>query len=164
MPMRIENAKVLVIDFPLQRYKTQMGVEVKTADPDKIEEIKREEMEITRKQVQHLLESGANVIVSGHAIDDLCLKYLVEAGAIGIRRVGNDDLIRVSKATGATIVVNLADIEGNDHIDASMVGSCEVVEERRLGDCMKYVDCMIQMISSSLKALLLRMICHCPLY
>lgn len=135
MPTRIENAKVLVIDFPLQRYKTQMGVEIKTADPDKLEEIKREEMEITRKQVQQLLESGANVIVSGHGIDDLCLKYLVEAGAIGIRRVGNDDLIRVSKATGATIVVNLADMEGNDHIDASMLGSCDVVEERRLGDC-----------------------------
>ena len=75
------------------------------------------------------------MIVCGHGIDDLCLKYLVEAGAIGIRRVGNDDLIRVAKATGATIVVNLADLEGNDHIDSSMVGSCKVVEERRLGDC-----------------------------
>ena len=140
MPTRVEQAKVLVIDFPLQRYKTQMGVEVKTADPDKLEEIKREEMEITRKQVQKLLESGANVIVSGHGIDDLCLKYLVEAGAIGIRRVGNDDLIRVSKATGATIVVNLADIEGNDSIDPAVLGSCEVVEERRLGDCMVFND------------------------
>ena len=29
----------------------------------------------------------------------------MEAGCIGIRRVNNDDLIRVSKATGATIVV-----------------------------------------------------------
>lgn len=45
------------------------------------------------------------LLVCGHAIDDLCLKYLVEAGCIGIRRVNNDDLIRVSKATGATIVV-----------------------------------------------------------
>ena len=135
MPKRIEQARVLVIDFPLQRYKTQMGVEVKTADPDKLEAIKQEEMEITRKQVQKLLESGANVIVSGHGIDDLCLKYLVEAGAIGVRRVGNDDLIRVSKATGASIVVNLADIEGNDRVDPSMLGTCSVVEERRLGDC-----------------------------
>ena len=140
MPMRIEDAKVLVIDFPLQRYKTQMGVEIKTADPDKLEEMKHEEMEITRKQVHHLLETGANVIVCGHGIDDLCLKYLGEAGAIGIRRVGNDDLIRVAKATGATIVVNLADLEGNDHIDSSMVGSCRIVEERRLGDCMRVND------------------------
>lgn len=96
---------MIVIDFALQRYKTQMGVEVKVSDPDKLEEIKREEMEITRKQVERVLATGANVVVCGHAIDDLCLKYLVEAGCIGIRRVNNDDLIRVSKATGATIVV-----------------------------------------------------------
>ena len=105
MPLRIKDAKVIVIDFALQRYKTQMGVEVKVSDPDKLEEIKREEMEITRKQVERVLATGANVVVCGHAIDDLCLKYLVEAGCIGIRRVNNDDLIRVSKATGATIVV-----------------------------------------------------------
>ena len=105
MPLVVPNAKVLVIDFPLQKYKTQMGVEVKVSDPDKLEEIRHEEMEITRKQVERLLATGANVIVCGHGIDDLCLKYLVEAGCIGIRRVGNDDLIRVSKATGATIVV-----------------------------------------------------------
>lgn len=105
MPLCVHDAKVIVIDFALQRYKMQMGVEVKVSDPDKLEEIKREEMEITRKQVERVLGTGANVVVCGHAIDDLCLKYLVEAGCIGIRRVNNDDLIRVSKATGATIVV-----------------------------------------------------------
>ena len=44
MPLRVADAKVIVIDFALQRYKTQMGVEVKVSDPDKLEEIKREEM------------------------------------------------------------------------------------------------------------------------
>ena len=105
MPTHIADAKVIVVDFPLQRYKTQMGVEVKTSDPDELERIKAEELEITRQRVQHILSTGANVVVCGHAIDDLCLKYLVEAGCIGIRRVGNDDMIRIAKATGATIVV-----------------------------------------------------------
>ena len=109
MPTHIEDAKVIVVDFPLQRYKTQMGVEVKTSDPDELERIKAEELEITRQRVQHILATGANVVVCGHAIDDLCLKYLVEAGCIGIRRVGNDDMIRIAKATGATIVVVGAD-------------------------------------------------------
>ena len=105
MPLRVNDARVLVLDFPLQRNKTQMGVEVKVSDPDRLEEIKKEEEAITRRQMEKVLTTGANVVVCGHAIDDLCLKYLVEAGAIGVRRVGNDDLIRVSKATQATIVV-----------------------------------------------------------
>jgi T-complex protein 1 subunit alpha len=105
MPRRVEDARVLVLDFPLQRYKTQMGVEVKTGNPDELERIKQQEMEITKRQVTQLLTSGANVIVTGHGIDDLCLKYLVEAGCIGMRRVGNDDLVRLAKATGAEILV-----------------------------------------------------------
>ena len=134
MPTHIDDAKVIVVDFPLQRYKTQMGVEVKTSDPDELERIKAEELEITRQRVQHILATGANVVVCGHAIDDLCLKYLVEAGCIGIRRVGNDDMIRIAKATGATIVVNMSDIDGNESIDPAVVGHCAQVEERRLGD------------------------------
>ena len=105
MPMHISDARVIVIDFALQRYKTQMGVEVKTSDPDELERIKAEELAISRQRVQHILDTGANVVVCGHAIDDLCLKYLVEAGCIGVRRVSNDDMIRIAKATGATIVV-----------------------------------------------------------
>ena len=97
--------KVLVIDFPLQRHKLQMGVEVKTSDSDALERIKKEEMEITRRKVELLLSTGANVIVCGHTIDDLCLKYLVERGCIGIRRVSNDDMVRVSKAMGCSVVV-----------------------------------------------------------
>ncbi|KAK8812702.1 hypothetical protein WA538_004559 [Blastocystis sp. DL] len=134
MPLRVNDARVLVLDFPLQRYKTQMGVEVKVSDPDRLEEIKKEEEAITRRQMEKVLATGVNVVVCGHAIDDLCLKYLVEAGAIGVRRVGNDDLIRVSKATQATIVVNMSDLEGNEALESSALGHCACVEERRLGD------------------------------
>ena len=129
MPLKVEQANVLVIDFPLQKYKTQMGVEVKVSDPDKLEEIRREEMEITRKQVERMLSTGANVVVCGHGIDDLCLKYLVEAGCIGIRRVGNDDLIRVSKATGATIVVvGIDECDEEDYSHFTSLISCNIVE------------------------------------
>lgn len=114
MPLRVENAHVLVIDFPLQRHKLQMGVEVKTSDSEALERIKREEMEITRRKVEVLLSTGANVIVCGHTIDDLCLKYLVERGCIGIRRVSNDDMVRVAKAVGGQVVV-VGVPRGNDY-------------------------------------------------
>ena len=48
MPTHISDARVIVIDFALQRYKTQMGVEVKTSDPDELERIKVEELAISR--------------------------------------------------------------------------------------------------------------------
>ena len=39
------------------------------------------------------------VLVSG-GIDDLCLKYFVEAGAMGVRRCKKADLKRIARATG----------------------------------------------------------------
>lgn len=43
----------------------------------------------------------------------MCLKYFVEAGAIGVRRVKKVDLKRIAKATGATFLTSLSNMEGN---------------------------------------------------
>lgn len=44
-------------------------------------------------KVQHqVLATGANVILTTKGIDDMSLKYFVEAGAIAVRRVPKDDL------------------------------------------------------------------------
>ena len=42
------------------------------------------------------------MLVSG-GIDDLCLKYFVEAGAMAIRRCKKQDLKRIARATGGEV-------------------------------------------------------------
>ena len=42
------------------------------------------------------------MLVSG-GIDDLCLKYFVEAGAMGVRRCKKADLKRIARATGGKL-------------------------------------------------------------
>ena len=49
-------------------------------------------------------------------IDDLCLKYFVEAGCIAARRCNKEDLKRLAKATGGKLVVTMADMEGNESV------------------------------------------------
>lgn len=58
------------------------------------------EVEITKRQVDKILKSGANVILSTEGIDDLCLQQFVEAGAMAVRRCTKADLKRIAKATG----------------------------------------------------------------
>ena len=41
---------------------------------------------------------------------------------------------RVAKATGGSIVVTLADMEGNEAFDASCLGTADAVEEETVGD------------------------------
>ena len=58
------------------------------------------EGDITKERVQKILASGANVILTTGGIDDLCLKYFVESGAMAVRRCKKIDLKRIAKATG----------------------------------------------------------------
>ena len=58
------------------------------------------EADITKERIQKILASGANVVLTTGGIDDLCLKYFVEAGAMAVRRCNKADLKRISRATG----------------------------------------------------------------
>lgn len=68
-------------------------------------------------------------------IDDLCLKYFVEAGAMGVRRVKKSDLKRIAKATGATYLTSLTNMEGEESFETSMIGeAAEVVQDNICDD------------------------------
>ena len=58
------------------------------------------EADITKERIQKILATGANVILVSGGIDDLCLKYFVETGAMAVRRCKKADLKRIARATG----------------------------------------------------------------
>ena len=64
----------------------------------------RSESDITKERVQKILSAGANVVLTTGGIDDLCLKYFVEAGAMAARRCKKEDLKRIAKATGGEVM------------------------------------------------------------
>eukprot|EP01041_Mallomonas_annulata_P000690 gene690-1319_t len=134
MPTRVVNAKVALLDFNLQKHKMQMGVQIVVTDTKQVEEIRQREMDITKEKIQRILQSGARVILTTKGIDDLCLKYFVEAGAIGVRRVTKEDMRRIARVTGAQLVSTMADLEGNEAFDANCLGECAEVCEERVGD------------------------------
>merc|ERR1712226_765070 len=86
MPRSVKNAKIACLDFSLQKAKMKMGVQVLVDDPDQLDAIRDRESDITKERIQKILASGANVILTTGGIDDLCLKYFVEAGAMAVRR------------------------------------------------------------------------------
>ena len=43
-------------------------------------QIREREYDITKDRIQKILDSGANVILTTKGIDDMALKYFVEAG------------------------------------------------------------------------------------
>ena len=92
------------------------------------------ESEITLERVRKILSAGANVILTTKGIDDLCLKEFVEAGAMAVRRCRKEDLRRIAKATGATLVSSLANLEGDETFETSNLGYADEVAQERISD------------------------------
>jgi len=134
MPKKVANAKIACLDFSLQKAKMHLGVQVLIENPEKLDAIRNREADITKERIQKILGSGANVVLTTGGIDDLCLKYFVEAGAMAVRRCNKADLKRISRATGATIVVNLANLEGEESFDATQLGQADEVVQERICD------------------------------
>ncbi|TPX59595.1 hypothetical protein PhCBS80983_g02362 [Powellomyces hirtus] len=131
---RINGARIACLDINLQKARMHLGVNIVIDDPDKLEDIRRREIEITTERIQKILATGANVIMTTKGIDDLCLKLFVEAGAMAIRRVKKDDLRRIAKATGASLISTLANLEGEETFDAAFLGHAEEVVQERISD------------------------------
>ena len=51
-----------------------------------------------------ILRAGANVVLTTKGIDDVANKYIVDAGAMGLRRVDKNDMRKLAKATGGAYI------------------------------------------------------------
>ena len=134
-PKRITNAKIACLDLNLHKARMKLGVQVLVSDPEKLEAIRKRESDIIKERIHMILASGANVILTSQGIDDLCLKYFVEAGAMAVRRVEKEHLKRIARMTGGSVVMTLTNLEGVEEFDASALGEAgEVLQERICDD------------------------------
>jgi T-complex protein 1 subunit alpha len=99
-----------------------------------LEKIRERESGIVLERVEMILKSGANVVLTTKGIDDMVLKLFVERGAMAVRRCKKEDLRRIAKATGATLVSTLSDLNGDEKFDASNLGTADEVVQERISD------------------------------
>lgn len=134
MKTRILDAKIAVLDMNLQKERMKLGVQIIVDDPEQLEEIRKREAGIVMNRVTLILKTGANVIFTTKGIDDLVLKLFIEAGAMAVRRCKKEDLRRIAKATGATLISSLSDLNGDEKFEASSLGHAEEVVQERISD------------------------------
>ena len=128
MPKRIENAKIALIDAPLEVEKPEWTAKINITDPEQLKLFLDQEAEILRKKVERIRGSGASVVFCQKGIDDLAQYYLAKAGILAVRRVKKSDMEKLARATGARIVTRIEDIS------PEVLGTAELVEERKVAD------------------------------
>jgi archaeal chaperonin len=137
MPRRIENAKIILINEDLEGKRTKTDAEISILSPDQIQAYFNKQSLILRLKIQNIINSKANVVISQKGINLLAQSYLAKAGIISIRRVKENDLLWLEKATGAKIVRDL----DNNIISDKYLGYAGNVYEKFVGnDKMVFVE------------------------
>ncbi|KAI0017599.1 T-complex protein 1 [Xylariomycetidae sp. FL0641] len=134
MKTRIQDAKIAVLDMNFQKERMKLGVQITVDDPQQLEQIRARESEMVIERIEMILKSGANVVLTTKGIDDMCLKLFIEKGAMAVRRCKKEDLRRIAKATGATLLSTLSDLNGDERFEPSYLGHAEEVVQERISD------------------------------
>ncbi len=135
MPKRIENAKIALLDTPLEIEKPEWSAKIRVTSPEQLKAFLEQEAEILKKMVDKIASIGTNVVITQKGIDDLAQHYLAKKGIMAIRRVKRSDIERLAKATGAKIITNIEDLTEKD------LGTAGMVEERKIGeDKMVFIE------------------------
>ncbi len=121
MPSEVKDAKIALLNTALEIKETEVDAEIEITDPDQLQKFIDEEEASIKKMVNKIKDVGANVLLCQKGIDDLAQHYLAKEGIFAIRRVKKSDMKKLSKATGASVVTNLNDLEKADLGGAGMV-------------------------------------------
>jgi thermosome len=128
MPKKIKDAKIALLDIPLEVKKTEFDAEIRITSPESIKAFLDSEADMLKRKVDQVVATGANVVFCQKGIDDMAQHYLAKSGTLGARRVKKSDMEKLAKATGGKVVSNLADLKPDD------LGVCGLVEEKKVGD------------------------------
>jgi thermosome len=128
MPKRIDDAKIALINSPLEVEKTEFTAKISIERPEEMQAFLDQEEQMLRDMVGKITSADANVLVCQKGIDDVAQHFLAKAGIIAIRRCTQSNMEKLAKATGAKIIINIDDLNTND------LGYAQLVEERKVGE------------------------------
>jgi len=135
MPKRIANAKVALLDCPLEVEKTEFNAEIRIRDPTQIKAFLDQETRMLKEMVEKIKASGSKVLFCQKGIDDLAQHFLAKEEIMTARRVKQSDMEKLARATGGRVITNLDDLKSED------LGNSGLVEERKVGeDKMIFVE------------------------
>ena len=135
MPKCINDAKILLINEPLETMKTRYESEIEITSPEQMSQFLVQENNDLDHLVQNIVNSGANVVISRKGVSDFVQESLAKKGIISMRRVKYNDLWWLEKA------VNAKTCESIEKISPHELGFARKIYEKTVGgDPMVFVE------------------------
>ncbi|KAF8405452.1 hypothetical protein HHK36_010358 [Tetracentron sinense] len=102
-PKKFLNPKILLLNIELELKSEKENAEIRLSDPLQYQSIVDAEWNIIYDKLDKCVQSGAKIILSRLAIGDLATQYFADRDIFCAGRVTEEDLQRVSAATGGTV-------------------------------------------------------------
>ncbi|KAJ5075059.1 t-complex protein 1 subunit eta [Anaeramoeba ignava] len=126
-PKKFIKPKIALLNVELELKSEKTGAEVRIEDPQEYQSIIDAEWDIIYKKLDTIVKAGANVVLSRLAIGDLATQYFADRDVFCAGRVPEEDLNRLSKATGKQIQSTVS------KLTHEMLGECDLMEEKQMG-------------------------------
>lgn len=136
MPKFIENANILLLDEELGLKRTRADAEISVNSPNQMQLFINKENEMTKSKIQSIIDCGANVVISRKGIDSIAQDHMSKFGIMSIKRVKENDLHWLEKATGGKITKELSGYDLKENLGYAG----KVYEKMVGGDKMVFVE------------------------
>lgn len=135
MPSKVVNARIALINSPVEYKGKSFDAKISVAEPSQLNAFLQERISVLKETVARIKAIGANVIFAEKGIDDYCVSLMAKNNILAIRRVRRSDMEVLAKATGASIINNV------DELDEESLGYAGLVEEKNIdGTMMVFVQ------------------------
>ena len=135
MPKIVHDAKIALLDAPLEIEKTEFDAKLHIESPEQMKAFMEQEEKMLKEMVEKIAAAGANVVLCQKGIDDMAQHFLTRKGILAVRRIKKSDVDKIARATGARIITRIEEITPKD------LGKAKLVEERKVGeDRMVFIE------------------------
>lgn len=128
-PHRIENAKILIANTPMDTDKIKIyGSRVRVDSMNKVAEIEEAEKDKMRAKCMKIVHHGVNCFINRQLIYNFPEQIFAENGVMSIEHADFDGVERLAAVTGGEIVSTF------DHPELVKLGECELIDEIYIGE------------------------------
>ncbi|KAG0680914.1 T-complex protein 1 subunit eta [Pichia californica] len=153
-PKTFTNPKILSLNVELELKAEKDNAEVRIEKVNDYQKIVDAEWGIIMDKLNKIVDSKCNIVLSKLPIGDLATQFFADRGIFCAGRVANDDLDRIIKAVGGSILTSVNEI----NIEKDL-GTCDKFEELQIGSerfnifngCPKSKTCTLILRGGSIK-------------
>ena len=126
-PKKFTDPKIIILNVELELKAEKENAEIRIEKPSDYQSIVDAEWKIIIQKLDNIINTNAKVVLSKLPIGDIATQYFAEKGIFCAGRVPQEDIVRVSKATGAMLLQTCNDIPER------ALGTCGTFEEKQVG-------------------------------